>query len=88
MVILLVEALGLKWISVWNPTYIVVCSPRGLSFKSACGEPPAKRMTGLFYLSTFRLSGPLWASLGLSQPASPPTSQPANQPSVGQVPWW
>ena len=30
-------------------------------------------------LSTLRLSGPLWASLGLSQPASPPASQPAKR---------
>ncbi len=30
-------------------------------------------------LSTLRLSGPLWASLGLSPPASPPASQPASQ---------
>ena len=68
------EALGLKWISVWNPMYVVVCSPGGLPLgfhmyteksvgslpgrKSACGEPSAKRMTGLFY--------PRSASLGLS----------------------
>ena len=49
--------------------------------KSACGEPPANRMTGLHILSTVRLSGPLWASLaflGLSLPAIP---QAASQPA-------
>ena len=30
-------------------------------------------------LSTLRLSGPLWASLGLWQPACQPPSQPASQ---------
>ena len=70
------EALGLKWISVWNPMYVVVCSPGGLPLgfhmyikksvgslpgrKSACGEPPAKRPTGLFC--------PRSASLCLSGP--------------------
>ena len=46
--------------------------------KSACGEPLAKRMTGLFYVCVH--GPPLWASLGLSQPASQPlASQPASQ---------
>jgi len=81
-------------------TYIVVHSTWGASprfhkeisggpsgRKSACGEPPAKRTTGLFYpRSAFLcLSGPLWASLHrpfwalVSQPASPPASQLASQ---------
>ena len=47
--------------------------------KSVPGEPPAKRITGLFYTcsASVGFSGPLWASD--SQPASPPASQPASQ---------
>ncbi len=62
--------------------------------KSACGEPTAKRTTGLFYSRSawLCLSGHLWAFQGLSKPASPPASQlasqlipPANQPASSLV---
>ena len=86
------EALGLKWISVWNPTYTVVIrgaikksvgSPPGR--KSVCGEPPAKRITGLFYPRSayMGLSGPLWASLGLSGLLS--LSGPKSRPSYSEI---
>ena len=52
--------------------------------QSACGEPPAKHMTGLFYpppplWDSLGFSGPLWASA--SPPASQPPSQSASQPA-------
>ena len=66
--------------------------------KSACGEPPAKRMTGLFYprSASLGLFGPLWDSA--SQPASPrqttsqaqdrfPGRNSSSQPSSQPVPW-
>ena len=97
----------MKWISVWNPTYVrmyVVIHMYvirggflwGSTKKSVgsldgckcdCGEPAAKRMTGLFYprSASLGLSGPvyvcIWPFLGLSgpQPASQPDSSPASQ---------
>ncbi len=61
---------------VWGSTHMCVRISVGSlpGRKSACGEPPAKRRTGLFY--------PRSAFLGLSGPqpaASQPPSQPASQ---------
>ena len=51
--------------------------------KSACGEPPAKRMTGLFYprSASLGLSGPMYVCmyLALSGPFWASASQPASQ---------
>ena len=58
-----------------------------LSLSQPAREPPAKRMTGLFYprSGSLGLSGHLWASLGLSHPAREPPSQPASQPASSLV---
>ena len=85
----------LPWLLVGRPwvcSGFLFGSPRGFLFgfvrKETCGEPPwsqiclwgaSSQARDRLVLSTLRLSGPLWASLGLSQPASQPPSQPASQ---------
>ena len=59
-----------------------------ISSSTASWEPPAKRITGLFYprSASVGFSGPPWGSLGLRQPACQPPSQPASQPVHDRFP--